>query len=178
VARTFLTPGDACADETQPLCAQVPGAAGGVLVVGIPAVDDHVARFEQWQKGLDEVIHDPAGLDHQHHLAGPFQGSNQLLEAVAADDRHSPRRAFEEIVDTVGGAVEYRHAKAVVCHVQDQVLAHYRESDQADICSRHALPLVNPRITPIRCVLRSAMPFICTLRRKQPPVRPRKVRRA
>ena len=54
--RPFLAAGDAGADEEQALRLQRPGAAGGVGVVGVAAVDEDVARLEQRDELVDDVV--------------------------------------------------------------------------------------------------------------------------
>ena len=41
--------------------------------------------------------------------------------------------AVDEVVDLRGGAVEDGDGEAVALHVQDEVLAHHGQADQADV---------------------------------------------
>ena len=52
----------------------------------VAAVDEDVARLKKGDQLLDHVVDRGAGLDHDHDLAGRFQGRDQLLDRVRADD--------------------------------------------------------------------------------------------
>jgi hypothetical protein len=70
-------------------------------------------------------------------LRGPLQRLHELLERVRADDLLALRAAVHEVVDLRGGAVVARDREAAALHVQDQVLAHHGEPDEADVCLAH-----------------------------------------
>ena len=82
---------------------------------------------------LDEIVHRLAGLHHQHHPARRFEQADQFLDGVGADDLRALGLVGEEIVHLGDGAVVDRHGEAVVVHVQNQVLAHHGQADQADV---------------------------------------------
>ena len=86
--------------------------------------------------GLAGRVNRGAGLDQQEHLAWAFQVGDQLLDAVAADDVLALGTGIHESVDLADGTVEYRYLKAVAFHVQDEVLSHHGEADQADVCQQ------------------------------------------
>ena len=54
-------------------------------------------------------------------------------ERMGADDARSRPRAGEEVIDLRGRAVEDGDAVAVVGHVEDEVLTHDGQADQADV---------------------------------------------
>ena len=66
---------------------------------------------------------------------GFFKHLRQLLDRVRAHHLRAVGFVRDEIVDLRDGAIEDGHAVAVVVHIQDQVLAHYREADQSDVAS-------------------------------------------
>ena len=76
------------------------------------------------------------GLDHDHDLARPLQRGDEILDGVAADDLLPLASAVDEVVDLGGRAVEDGHGEAVALHVQDEVLAHHGQADQADVGGR------------------------------------------
>ena len=92
--------------------------------------------FEMRQQLLDHLVDRVAGLDHQHDAARPLQQLDQLFDRVRADDLRALRLVVDELVHLGDGAVEHGHLVAVVVHVQDQVLAHDGQADQADITTR------------------------------------------
>jgi hypothetical protein len=139
MAGTLFTAGDAGTDEAQAAFPQFPCAPGGVGIMRIAAVDDHIAWIQQRREALDELIHDRTGLDHQHHLARPLEALDQFLHAVAADDGPALRRTLDECIHPAGGAVVDRYPITVIGHVQDQILTHHCEPDQADVRLCHAV---------------------------------------
>ena len=70
---------------------------------------------------------------------GVFSSRAHFLDGVRPDDLRSLGFVGEEVVHLGDGAVEDGDLVAVVVHVQHQVLAHDRQSDQSDIaiCFRH-----------------------------------------
>jgi hypothetical protein len=86
VTGTFFTTGDTSSDETDTLLGEVSGAAVGIGVVGVTAVDDDVALVAVRQKLLNEVIHSRTGHDQQHHTTGLLELGAELLNGVGADN--------------------------------------------------------------------------------------------
>jgi hypothetical protein len=52
---------------------------------------------------------------------------------VAADDVFTLGSTVHEVIDFAGCAVEHGNLETVALHVQNQVLTHYGEADQANI---------------------------------------------
>ena len=132
--RPFLAAGDARADVQQPLRLDVLRPPLGIAEVGIAAVDDHVARRQQRNQLLDELVDGRARLDHQHHLARRGQAADQLLQRVAAAEALALGRGPAMKSSTLL-AVRLNTAtrEAAALDVQGQVLAHHRQADQAEI---------------------------------------------
>lgn len=86
VAGALLAAGDTGADVADVLGGEVLGAAGGVGVVGVAAVDDDVAVLEEGEEGLDEVVDGLAGHDEEHDLAGALELGAEFFNGVGADD--------------------------------------------------------------------------------------------
>ena len=75
------------------------------------------------------------GLHHQHDLARPLQQADHLFDGVRGDDGFPALGGVvQEFVDLGDGAVVRHHRIAVVVHIEDQVLAHYCQTDQSDVC--------------------------------------------
>ncbi len=140
-ARALFAAGDAGADEEDALGGQVLGAAVGVGEERVAAVDDDVAGFEMRQQVVDHLVDGVAGLDHQHDAARALEQAGQLLDGVRADDLRALGFVGEEVVDLGDGAVEDGDFEAVVVHVEDKVLSHDGEADQANItrCFGHTI---------------------------------------
>ncbi|KFB73923.1 MAG: hypothetical protein AW09_000797 [Candidatus Accumulibacter phosphatis] len=134
VAGAFLAAGNAHADEADALLGESLDAALAVLVVRITAVDDDVAGLEVGQEVVDALIHGVAGLDHQQHAPWTLQQGHHCRCAVRALYRRAACRAGEELVHASTGTIPGDDAKALVGEVEDQVLAHYGEPDDGDVC--------------------------------------------
>ena len=115
----------------------------GVFEMRVAAVDDDVALVEKGKKfgddrvdrrvlGIEREFRSGNGvfrLNHQHNFARAFELGNQLFEGVCADELIALGLRFggrEEIVDLASRAVEDRDVKAMIHHVQNEILAHDR----------------------------------------------------
>ncbi len=135
--RTLLAARDAGADEVEALCLQSLLAPLRVHEVGVAAVDDDVAGFEEGLDLVDSPIDGVAGLHEQDDLARTFQRLHELLGRVRADELPAPV-LLHEGRDAVGLVLARRavvdgHGVAVALDVARQVLAHHGEADHADV---------------------------------------------
>ena len=102
--------------------------------MGVPAVNDQVSLFKVGQDHFDEAVHNISRLYHQHDLPGTFQPGYKLLHGVGTvDGVPAFGRTFQEIVYLAYGPIENRHLESLVVHVEDEVLSHNRQADEADI---------------------------------------------
>ena len=51
----------------------------------VASVDDDIPLFNEWQKGVDEVIHRLAGHDEQHDAARLLELGNEFLHGMGAN---------------------------------------------------------------------------------------------
>lgn len=152
VTGTLLTTRDTAADEADALLGEVPGAAVGVGEVGVTTVNDDVALLEEGQEGLNEVVDGLAGHDEEHDTARALQLGAELLDGVGANNglawgKRSVRLReldgfcrrltlgliVQEAVNLGGGTVEGADGETVVSSIEDQVLAHDGQTDEAEI---------------------------------------------
>ncbi len=98
-ARAFFATGDAGADEEDALGGQRLGAAVGVGIERVAAVDDNVAGLEGGQDVVDHLVDGVAGLDHEHDAARAFEQAGELFDGVRADDLGSLGFIGDEVVD-------------------------------------------------------------------------------
>ena len=113
-------------------------AALGVGPQRVTAVDDDVARFEQWDELFDDGIHRRASFHHDLRAAGTFERGDKIRERFSKDEVFPLAPPSLERLDDAGGAVENGDAEAAALHVQDEVFAHYGEADQADVTGAHS----------------------------------------
>jgi hypothetical protein len=136
VAGTFLTTGHTGSDKPDALLGQVFASSVGVRVVGVTSVDDDVALLDtSFEEGFDEGVNGGAGLDQQHHAAGFLELGDELLDAVGADDGLSLGLVGQEGVDFGDCSVEGHDSEAVISHVEDQILAHDGQANEAEIAT-------------------------------------------
>ena len=132
--RAFLTAGNTAADEQETLFLELLLAADGVGPLGVAAVDDDVAGFENLREGVDHRVGGLAGLHHDHRAARALEAGGEFLQRGMADEAAGSVRVFRhELLHGGGGAVVNRDAEAVVGDVEGEVLAHDREADESDV---------------------------------------------
>ena len=64
---------------------------------------------------------------------GRLEQADEFFNGVRADDLRALGLVGDEVVDLGDGAVEDGDLEAVVVHVEDEVLAHDGQADEADI---------------------------------------------
>ncbi len=84
---------------------------------------------------------------------GRLEHADELFDGVRADDLRALGLVGQKVVDLGGGAVEDGNFVAVVVHVQDEVLPHHGQADQADVTTAVFHSVSCPRLTVQRGVL-------------------------
>ena len=108
----------------------------GVLKQRIPAVDDDVPFFQVRSQLLDKAVHRLARFHQQHDPAGFLELGDQLLDRLGSLHLGALGLFGQEVVHLGDGAIVGHHDVAVVVHVEDEVLPHHRQADQADVSLR------------------------------------------
>ena len=103
--------------------------------VRTPTVDDQ----------LDEVIDSLTGLDEHHHSPWLLEFGDKLLDAVGTDDGLALGLVFQKAIDLGNGSVESYDSEAVVSHIEDEVLAHDGQTDEAKVSSTSSSALISKR---------------------------------
>jgi hypothetical protein len=132
-ARSFFAARDAGADEENAFRGQRLGAPAGVGKQRVAAVDDDVARFQVRQQMFDHLIDTLARLHHQHRAARPLQQPDELLDGVGSGDLGPFGFVGQKVIHLGNSAVVHGHLEAMIVHVEDQILSHDSQADQADI---------------------------------------------
>ena len=81
----------------------------------------------------DEVVHWFASLNEHHDAARALQFGDQFLNRVGPLDFCSLGFVAQKLIHFGSGAVVNNDCVAVVVHVQDKVLSHDGQSDEADV---------------------------------------------
>lgn len=107
----------------------------------VTTINDDIALLDATfvYKQLDELVNGFAGLHQQHHAAGCLELGDKVLDVLCADDGFAFCFVLDEVLDFADGAVEGYDGEAVVGHVEDEVLAHDGQADEAEISSVVAL---------------------------------------
>ena len=131
-AGAVFAAGNAHAVEVDACFAAAFAAAARVAEVRVAAVDDDVAGIEDGNKLFNHAVYRRASHDHEHDLAGLFQGADKFLQVVVAFD--VVMRPFRyKFFRQVRRVVVYRYGKAVVGHIEGQIAAHDSHAYDADI---------------------------------------------
>ena len=104
--------------------------ASRVAAVGLLFADQALALLDQALALVDRA----AGLNHEHDAARALEQAGKLLNGVRPDNLCAFGFVGHEIVDFRNSAIEYRNLKAVVVHVEDEVLAHDGQANEGDVC--------------------------------------------
>ena len=133
--------------------------------MAVAAVDDDVAGLQVRQELGDGLVHGVAGAHHQHDDARFFEAVGEFLQAVGACDLGAFGGALQEGFDFVGAAVVGDDFVAVVVHVEDEVLPHDGEADDADVCFFHVCSVgYGSRAAAARSVWYSVLPCSAWMR--------------
>ncbi len=170
VSGTLLASRNTGSDESDSLPLQVLGAAGGIWVVGVTTVNDDVALLQVWEESLNEVVNWLSGHNQEHDAAWGLELSAELLDGVStlnglsctyislnckycladnlklvflAVSEHTLGLVLEEAVNLADGTVEGNNVESMVGDVQNQVLSHDSETDEAEISTGVARRLTN-----------------------------------
>src|SRR5207302_3460343 len=121
------------ADVVNSASFEIFAATLGIGEKRIAAVDHHVAFFKKGDELTDHLIDRFAGLDHDHDLARLLESAEQLFNRMSWMNIFPFSASGGEFVGDFGGAIENGNVKALRFHVEDEVFAHHRQSDQANI---------------------------------------------
>ena len=131
--RAFFAAGNTAADEVQSAPFQILAAPLRVGEERVPAVDDHVAFFQERRELSDDRVHGTAGLHHDHRFAWTLQRADKFLHRPRWLDVFSFRFSGGKFLRDFPGPIEHGDGKSLGFHVEDEVLAHDGEADQSDI---------------------------------------------
>jgi hypothetical protein len=112
---------------------QILAAALGVGEKRIAAVDNHIAFFEEGGELVDDGIDGRAGFHHDHRFAGTLERTDEFFHGARGLDVFPVRFPSGEFVGYFRGPIEDGDRKTLRFHIEDEVFAHDRETDQSDI---------------------------------------------
>jgi hypothetical protein len=137
ISSTLLTTRHTSADEADTLPSEVLSPAIGVWIMRVATIDDDIALLNAalGKEELYELVDSLASLDKQHHTPRRLELLHKLFDAVGADNRLALGFVLQETIDLGNCAVEGNDGEAVVGHVEDQVLTHDGQADEAKISS-------------------------------------------
>lgn len=135
VAGALLSSGDTTANESDALLSQISASSVGVWEMRVATVDDDIALLKTplSEKSLNELVDSCSGLDEEHHTSGLLELGGEFLDAVGADNGLALGLVLQEAVDLGDSSVESHDSEAVVSHVEDQVLTHDGQANEAEI---------------------------------------------
>jgi hypothetical protein len=86
---------------------------------------------------IDHRIHGRTRLHHDLRFARALQRSDKIRERLGEDEILPLPAARLEVFDDFDRAVENSNVESSRFHVEDEILAHDGETDEADITSAH-----------------------------------------
>jgi hypothetical protein len=131
--RAFFSAGHTHADEVNSFSFEIFAAALRVSEKRIAAVNDDIAFFEKGSELTNDGVNRAAGFDHDLRLSRFLKRAYEFLHRARRLNIFSLGASSREFVGNFGGTIENGDAESFRFHVQDKVLAHYGESDQANI---------------------------------------------
>ena len=129
----FLATRYAAANELQTRFLNSLGAAFGIGIMGVAAVDDDVTRLAKWYQRFNDRIDGRPSLDQQHQLARAFDRLDKFLNGVRAHEVLARCSTLDQGVDFFSGSVENSDFVAAAFYVQGQVLTHHSQTNQTKI---------------------------------------------
>ena len=151
VASTVFAARNAHADEQDVLGLQFVHTALGVVEVRVTAINDDITRLEERKELLNCAkqtnqmrgrestylpINSISGSNHNQGTPRALQSSSKLLKGVGTNNLATFGIPGNELVRCLRGSVIYGNSKPVIFHIQNQIAAHHRQTDNANI-SRH-----------------------------------------
>ena len=177
VERTLFAAGDACTDEVDARLTDRLLAADGVGEVGVAAVDDDVARFEDPDELVDDRIRAAAGLDHDDGRAGLRQRCGELLVRERGDEPGLGVLGHQRVGLLTTAVVHRDGVPFAAGKVAGQVRPHHGKSDDSDIRT-HAYKVIAPESVretrAVRSAVRSRTAFLVRMIRRVGWERPRR----
>jgi hypothetical protein len=82
-----------------------------------------------WEKLFDYSVYRLSGLDHDQDLPRPAQAADKFFDTSRWSDSFSFGSARRELVRNFFCPVKNRYREAFTFHVENQVLAHYRQAN-------------------------------------------------
>ena len=125
VPGALLAAADAHAEVEETLLLERLGAALGVLVPLVTAVDDDVAGLHVLREALDRGVHGGASLDEDDHAAGLGEGLDELAHLLEADEVFAEALLLgpgHGIVGLIARTVVHGDLETLLGDVQGQVL--------------------------------------------------------
>ena len=112
-----------------------------VREVRVACVDDDVALVHERNERVDHRIGRVASLDHDDDLARLLERRDEVLEALATDERAFGAVLVDERLHLGCAAVVDRDRKSVPGEVSGQVAAHHGQSCYTYLGKRHVTSL-------------------------------------
>ena len=116
------------------------------MVFGVAAIDQEISRFEIGRDLLNDRIHRRTGLDHHQDPARVLKLADEILKAGGTNDLLARSKTGKEFFRFGVGAVVHHTRETIALSVENQVLAHHAETDQAEMGLVHGA---------VRCPMRS-----------------------
>ena len=122
----FFAAADTHAHKFHAQLCQLFAAPAGIFEIGVAAVNDNVAGFQQGRKGIQHGIYRSPCLDHQNDLPGPFQILYQFFQTVSRLQTGIVPKIMHKLFRFGSSTVKHQGLDLVICQITGQVSAHNR----------------------------------------------------
>ncbi|KAH3667268.1 hypothetical protein OGAPHI_002917 [Ogataea philodendri] len=133
VTGTFLTTRHTGSNEQNALLLEIGKTSVGVWEVRVTTIDDNVTLLHVRQKLVDETVDRVSGLHKQDNSSRSLKLLAQLLDGVGTKNGLALGLVGQEVIHLLNSSVVGNNSKAVVCGIENQILAHHGQSDQSNI---------------------------------------------
>jgi hypothetical protein len=82
VTSTLFAAGNTRTNKEEALGLKLFGAADGIGIMRVTAVNDNIATLEERFELIDEIVYSTAGLDEKNDFAGSFEFGSEFLDRV------------------------------------------------------------------------------------------------
>lgn len=85
------------------------------------------------QELVNEAVYGRTGFHEHHNATWRLQFGDQVLDGFGTQDTLALGLVRQKCVHLFDGTIESNDGESVIGHVQDEILAHYGQADEADV---------------------------------------------
>ena len=134
---TLGPPGDPHADVAKTLTFQLGNPALGVGVEGVAPINQQVSLLQEWGDRSNGVINRLTGLHHHQNAARALKKTHEFLQGFGSHNLFTRSQSHQELLGFGIGAVVNSTGKTIALSIEDEILAHNAQTNQAEMRLAH-----------------------------------------